>query len=162
LPSEARRSNAFGPWSAVAVVEKLAVVLGRLAEMGDDLGAVRGVAHDVRALGRRPVDDEIVEDGSFRVAAAGVERLPVHEPFDVVRHEVIDHRERVLAVEAQPTHVRDVEEARGCADGGVLIDDARVLYRHRVASERDHAAAELHVLLVDWGAAERLVHGAAA
>ena len=59
------------------------------------------------------------------------------------------------AVEAEAAHVADVEEADAAADGLVLLDDGRVLHRHRPAAEVDHPAAVRPVPVEERGLQRR-------
>ena len=55
----------------------------------------------------------------------------------------------MLPAYLEPPHVRDVEHPCTLPYGVVLIDDARVLHRHRIPGERHHPPAEALVLVVE-------------
>src|SRR4051812_4345714 len=61
----------------IAFVPKLGSPPQGIAEVRGDFGAIAGIAYDQHVVFGAAVDDEIVEDGSARVAAARVERLAV-------------------------------------------------------------------------------------
>ncbi len=100
------------------------------------------------SLGGALVDDEVVEDRALLVAAAGVHRLAVFDPVEVVGHQMVHESCSVLPSKLELPHVGHVEEARSRTNGLVLGADAGVLDRHLPAGERDHPPSEPLVFLV--------------
>ena len=78
------------------------------------------------------------------------------DAVQVVREHELERVVRVEAEDSELGHVADVEHARSLADGPVLVDDARVLDRHLVARERDHAGTQFQVQPVQ-GSLEKLL-----
>jgi hypothetical protein len=138
----------------VGGVAQVAVVFAEARQVRADLVAVRGVADDENAVGRVPVDDEIVDHRAALVAEQRVERAAVFEAADVVGHQVVGDRPGVLAGEPELAHVADVEEPRRAPHGEVLVDDPGVLDRHLPAGEGHQPAAERAVVVVEGRAAE--------
>jgi hypothetical protein len=128
--------------------------LGVGPEVARDLLAVRGVHHDHEALATTPIDDEVVEDRSIRLARDGVERLAVRQLREIARDERVDELLRGLPLDLHLAHVRDVEQARGRAHRRVLLEQARVLHGQLPSRERDDAAPEGLVSVVERRAAE--------
>ncbi len=129
-----------------------------LEEPGAVLLQRRRVDHDQVVVGGDPVDDEVVDDAAGRQAGDRVERPPVGERPDVVRHEPLDRLGGAAAPEVDLPHVADVEHTDRLAGGPVLVEDAAgVADRHRPAAEVDHLRAQAKVGIVKRCA----LHGAA-
>ncbi len=128
-----------------------------------DGGAVRRVAHDPEPLLFEPVHDEIVEDPPVDLAHHRVLRLADRQRAGIADECVAQEGDRLLAAHLDLAHVRQVEEPRRAANRTVLGQDALVLDRHLVASERDEPRAEGNVLGVERRAPEfrRLDHAVA-
>jgi hypothetical protein len=124
-------------------------------DVGTDLCPVGCVANYQPLLGGPPVDDEIVQNRSALVATTRVERLAVGELRSVVRDQGIDGTPGPRSRQLELAHVRDVEDPSRPPHSLVLLDDAAVLHWHREARERDHAAVEGDVLVVEGGLRER-------
>jgi hypothetical protein len=58
------------------------------------------------------------------------------------------------AVDDQPAHVRDVEQADGATRGVMLLDDRAVLHRHRPPGKVDHPSAVSDMPVVKRRASE--------
>ena len=110
-------------------------------ELGEDVGAVGGVANDEITL-TRPVNQHVVDQATAAIGHQRVLDLTDLKVRDVVGGDVLDPFEGVGAVEFQAAHVADVEEAGTVPHGLVLLDDRRVLDRHQPPAEFDHPAAK--------------------
>ena len=118
----------------------------------DDLGPVRGVDHheEERLAGGVVIiaDQHVVEDSAVVVGDQRVADLVQLHVGHAAREQLGQKDGRAGALESQPAHVRDVDDAHGRADGRVLFDDRRVLHGHGPAGEIDHASAMRHVPIV--------------
>ena len=105
--------------------------------------AAAGVDHQEQMVAGL-ADDQVVEDAARLVGELRVARAPRRQALDVARHQPLERRRGVGAVQSDLAHVRDVEQGGGGAAMLVLGQDAgRVLDRHLPAGERHHLAAQL-------------------
>ena len=102
------------------------------------------------------VGDQVVDDSPVVVGEQGVLRLPCIDAVEIVRQAGLEVLVGAVACDAQLAHVRDVEDSGPCADGAVLLGDARILHRHLPSGEGDEARTECGVALVEWRPPERL------
>ncbi len=70
------------------------------------------------------MDDHVVDEGSGGIEQGGVLRLADGQPRGVIDGHLLHGFERLRAVQADVSHVADVEESDGVADGQVLGDQS--------------------------------------
>ena len=113
------------------------------AQMGE-IGVAAAGIDDQEQMIAGLADDQIVEDAAARVGELGVARPAGGQAHDVGRHQPLQRRRGLGAVEPDLAHVRDVEQGRRGAAVQVLGQDAgRVLHRHLPAGERHQTGAQL-------------------
>ena len=88
------------------------------------------------------VDQDVIDEAAVFVEQTGVVRLAVFEFGGVVGGDEIDQFGGLGTLDLDLTHVADVKQSDGIADGVVLINDAGILHRHIPAAEIDHFGAE--------------------
>ena len=115
---------------------------------------VRRVHADQQRVGREAVEGDVVDDAACLVAEQAVAHAADRERRDGPREQALGRLDRRRALELDLAHVRDVEEPRALAHGGVLLEDRAVLHRHLEAGELDHARAQATVGLVERRAQE--------
>ena len=96
-------------------------------------------------------DGEIVHHAATLVGEHGVADLALGEAGEVARHQLLERLIGAFAPQARLAHMRHVEQPCLGARVVVLGEDARrVLHRHVVSGEGDHACAKLDVQRVQW------------
>ena len=102
---------------------------------------------------------QIVDDPTVLVQDLRIAEPPRLQPEDVAGHQRLQRRGRCLEIrplKPRLPHMRHVEQARGAAHMGVLLDDARrILERHLVTREGHKLRAKLAVERVE----RRQAHG---
>src|SRR5678815_2631010 len=83
------------------------------------------------------VNQKVVDRCSFGSCQSGILSLTIGETRGVIRRDVLNEIQSVIARDLKLTHVADVEESGGSAHCGVLFTDAGVLHRHAPASKRN-------------------------
>ncbi len=136
----------------------VAPVLGRHGEaldVIDDPGVilvgVRGVDDQKIFLGTDAIDEHIVDEGPLGGRQRGVLDLARGQLRRVVRGQVLDEGQGVLAADDDLAHMADVEEPRPGPDGHVLVDDALVFDGHLPPEEFDHPGVPFLMGIVQPG-----------
>ncbi len=129
--------------------------LGVAGDPGEVLVVVGRVDDEEIFLRAHAVDEHVVDEGRFGGHQGRVLDLAGGELGGVVRGQMLDIGQGVLAGDQDLAHVADVEEAGLRPHGHMFGDDAGIFDRHLPADEFDHLAAELLVELVE----ARLLHG---
>lgn len=132
-----------------------------LTQRGDDLRAVRGVRDEQVAVLPGAVHDQVVHDPAARVEEQRVAGPPDRDRGDLAEQRRVERGGGLRADHDHLGHVREVEQARGRADRGVLGQVAGVADRHRPAGELRERGTGGFVDVVERRAAGRRVgHGA--
>ena len=135
----------------------------------DDLLAIARVDDEQMVAAARGVlqtiEQHVVEDSAPLVGDERVANLARLHVADAARQQSVEEVADVDAggsgaVEAESSHVGDVEQSDGGTDGGMFIGDRGVLHRHRPAGEVDHSAAVRSVPVVQGSASQILRHWA--
>ena len=100
-------------------------------------------------------DHQVIENATGFVQEQGVALLAGPQAGDVTGDQGLERRSRLGAMQAELTHVRDVEQ------GGTLAalsmfghDAARIVHGQFVAGERHHAGAKTPMQRVQRGGAQ--------
>ena len=154
LPGTARQtfSRACGPCTAI-IARSLrgtrrkpgARSAASFAEPRDVLVGRRGVDDEAEEILAQEIDDQVVEHAAVGAQQARIERLAGDlQLVDVVRERVAQECARgirIVAVDVDDAHVRDVEHAGIVAYRVVLVDLRAVVDRHVPPAEIDHPRA---------------------
>jgi hypothetical protein len=103
---------------------------------------IRGVDDEHEAFAGVAVHEKIVDRCSFAGRQDGILGLAVGEPCGIVGGDVLDEIEGLRAGDFELSHVTDIEESGGGADGGVFFRDAGVFDGHCPAAEGDQLCSQ--------------------
>ena len=138
-----------------AVVQDLQPQIGQAGrEMLEIRGLAGGVDHQGQAFalrpGRKSRDHQVVEDPAVLVGELGVADAAFSQGADIAGNQAFEAARRVGAGQDRLPHVRDIEQAGLLAGEQMLGDDAAaVIDRQLIASERNHAAAQRQMALME-------------
>ena len=130
-------------------------IAAHLLEVIEQLAAVGRIADQEVLLVAHPADNGVVPAPPLLVEHERVTALAHGHPQDPAGADAIQEPLGVGTVDAEPSHVRDVEHAPACADLAMLIDDGAVEDGHRPARELHHLGALLDVEVVEGGSVQR-------
>jgi len=123
------------------------------ALLGDDIGVVlvgvRGVDDEEIKLRMEAIDQHIVHVGALGRHQGRILDHAGRKTGDVVRRNVLDEGQSVLAGDVDLAHVADVEQPRRRPAGDVLVDDALVFDGHVPADKLYHLGPEFAVVGVE-------------
>ncbi len=127
--------------------------LGELRPKVREIGILaRGIDDNHQAIPRPgwdPGRHQIVEDAACLIEQQGIAHPGWAERLQIAGNERLQRPRGGAAAQADLSHMRNIEEAGLGAGMKVLGDDAgRVLHRHLVPSEPDHAGAAPEVQLM--------------
>ena len=91
--------------------------------------------------GGKAVHEDVVHHGAVAVAEGGILGVHVLQLVHVVHGGALQEAAGALARNEEVSHVGNVEEADGLADGFVLLADSGILHRHVESGERHHLGA---------------------
>lgn len=113
----------------------------------DGMAVARVGHHEVLGLGAR-VDDEVVDDATALVEQERVLRLEQGQCRQPPRERDVEEGARISSRDGDLSHVREVEEPRGGAHGGVLGEVAAVAHGHLPAREAREGRPQGEMLVV--------------
>ena len=111
---------------------------GCLPDVIEILFLVAGVDAEKHVAVRKAMNKDVVHRAAMFIEERRVMGLPGFELAGVVGGNVVDEIECLRAADFDFAHVTDVEEADGCADGRVFLNDAGVLDGHVPTAKIDH------------------------
>ena len=127
---------------------------------GEVLGGFGGIDHQEPCFGSGAVKNEVINHPAAFVEEERVLPLPDPETGVVVGEEAVQPVAGGGALDAELSHVRDVEDAAGTADREVFLGDALVLHRHIPAGKGHHPGSGVQVGFMQRGERNRgsIVH----
>ena len=145
--TEESRPHPFGPWMEISPVAADSSVTTaapehRAVQLREDHGGVGRVGDDEEALGRLPVDDQVVEDAAVGRAQHRVPGAADGERRRPAADRVVERRARARPGHRDLAHVAQVEQRGAGPDRVVLGGLAAVAQRHEPAGELGHRRAE--------------------
>src|SRR5579883_985094 len=110
---------------------------------------IAGVDDEHVVLLRQEIDQQIVNSTAIRLTQLCVQSLVEREARDIVRHKILQKRERVLSFDFKFAHMANIEKASTSTYDLMLVDNPTVLHGHLPATKIYQAGRERTMLLVE-------------